>query len=145
MKLSLKKARTKVIDTLKKMMLMVPELIRDWQEFSARRVAVHVLVMCKVHFPTLDFAKIAAGVPKATNIKKLLGETCGFDTLFSNRVNYSMWYEKHGLPAGFSEDKEEDEEEGSGSSASQSSDGPARTSPSMPPKKTIRNLWSEKT
>jgi hypothetical protein len=33
-----------------------------------------------------------------------------------------MWYEKHDLPAGFSEDEEEDEEEGSGSSASQSSE-----------------------
>ncbi|KAK1613162.1 hypothetical protein QYE76_036835 [Lolium multiflorum] len=118
MKLSLKKAHTKVIDTMTKMMLMVPELIGDWQESSARGVAAHVLTMCKAHFPTLDFAQIAAGVPKATNIKNLLAETCGFDTLFSNRVNHSMWYEKHDLPAVFSEDEEEEEEEGFGSSAS---------------------------
>jgi hypothetical protein len=63
-KLSLKKARTKVIDTMIKMMCMVPELIRDWQESSAHGVTAHVLVMCKAHFPTLDFAKIAVGVPK---------------------------------------------------------------------------------
>jgi hypothetical protein len=123
MKLSLKKARTKVIDTMTKMMLIVPELVGDWQESSARGVAAHVLTMCKAHFPTLEFAQIAAGVPKATNIKKLLAETYGFDTLFSNQVNHSMWYEKHDLPAGFAEDEEEDEEEGSGSSAHQSESG----------------------
>jgi hypothetical protein len=106
-KLCLKKARTTVIDTMTKMMLLVLDLIGDWQESSARGVAAHVFVMCKAHFPTLDFAKIAGGVPKTTNVKKLLVQTCGFDTLFSNRVNHSMWYEKHDLP---------------GSSASQSDD-----------------------
>ena len=57
-KLSLKRARTKVIDTMTKMMLMVPDVIRDWQESSARDDAAHVLVMCKAHFPTMDVANI---------------------------------------------------------------------------------------
>jgi hypothetical protein len=109
-KLSLKKARTKVIDSMTKMMTMVPDLIRDWQESSARGVTAHVLIMCKAHVPSLDFANLAAGVPKDTNVKKLLAETCGFDTLFSNRVNHEMWYEKNELPAGFAEEEEKDKE-----------------------------------
>ncbi|KAK1666404.1 hypothetical protein QYE76_054563 [Lolium multiflorum] len=92
-KLSLKKARTTVIDTMTKLMKMVPDLIGDWQD------------------------------PEATNVKQLLGETRGFDTLFANRVDHSPWYEKHDLPTGFAEDEEEDEEEGSGSGADQSGEG----------------------
>jgi hypothetical protein len=116
-KLSLKRARTKVIDTMTKMMAMVPDMIRDWQESSTRGAAAHVLVMCKAHFLTMDFANIARGVPKATNVKKLIKEFSGFDSLFSSRVK---WYDKHEFLAGFSKDNEEDEEEGSGSSASPS-------------------------
>ncbi|KAK1666893.1 hypothetical protein QYE76_055052 [Lolium multiflorum] len=119
-KLSLKKGRTTVIDTMTKLMKMVSDLIRDWQESSARGAAVTTLAMCKAHFPAMDFARIVVGVPKATNVKQLLGETRGFDTLFTNRVDHSSWYEKHDLPAGFAEDEQEDEEESSGSSAHQS-------------------------
>jgi hypothetical protein len=119
-RLSLKKARTTVIDTMTKLMCMVPDLIGDLQESSARGAAATALAMCKAHFPAMDFARIDVGVLNATNIKNLLAETNGFDTLFSNRVDHSSWYEKHDLPAGFAEDEEEDEEEGSGSSAHQS-------------------------
>jgi hypothetical protein len=68
----------------------------------------------------MDFGSMARGVPKATNVKNLIKEVSRFDTLFSSRVNHEVWYEKHDLPVGFSEDDEEDEEEGSGSSASPS-------------------------
>jgi hypothetical protein len=71
-KLSLKKSLTKVIDTMTKMMEMVLDLIRDSQESSARGVTAHVLVMCKAHFPSMEFASIAARVPKVTNVKKLI-------------------------------------------------------------------------
>jgi hypothetical protein len=118
-KLSLKKACTTVIDTMTKLMRMVLDLVGDWQESSARGPAATALAMCNAHFPTMDFASIAAGVPNATNIKLLLAETHGFHTLFANRVDHSSWYEKHDLPAGFADEEEEDLEEGSGSSAHQ--------------------------
>ena len=130
-KLSLKKARTSVIDKMTKLMLLVPELIEDWQESSARGAATTVLAMCKAHFPVMDFATIARGVPKGTNVKKALAETEGFDTLFAQRVNHLSWYEKHAPPPGFS-DNEDDDEEGSGSSAHQS-----MTTPMMVPARTI--------
>jgi hypothetical protein len=126
-KLSLKKAHTKVIDTMTKLMRLVPDLIGDWQESSAHGAAATLLVMCKEHFPTMNFASIAAGVPKATNIELLLAETRG--TLFANRVDHSSWYEKHHLSAGFADEEEEAEEEGFGSSAhtgEESSDGSSK-------------------
>jgi hypothetical protein len=43
--LSLKRARTSLIDTVTKLMKMVPDLIRDWQESSAREAASIALAM----------------------------------------------------------------------------------------------------
>jgi hypothetical protein len=104
-----------------KLMRVVPELIRDWQESSSRGVASIALAMCKAHFPTMSFAKIARGVPKGTNVRAALAETKGYDTLFARRVDHSDWNPKHAPPHGFSDDEddeeEEDAEEGSGSSA----------------------------
>ncbi|KAK1680374.1 hypothetical protein QYE76_041222 [Lolium multiflorum] len=122
--LSLKRAGTTLIDRMTKLMRMVTDLINDWQESSARGVASITLAMCKAHFPTMDFATIARGAPKGTNIKTALAETQGYDTLFSGRVDHSFWYNKHALPEGFSdaEDDEDDKvaKEGSGSSANRS-------------------------
>jgi hypothetical protein len=108
---------------MEKLMKMVPDLIGDWQESSARGAAAIALAMCKAHFPVMDFTRIVVRVSKATNVKQLLVKTRGFNMLFANRVDHSSWYEKHDLPAGFAEDEEEDEEEGSGSSAHQSDSG----------------------
>ncbi|KAK1670389.1 hypothetical protein QYE76_058548 [Lolium multiflorum] len=57
--LSLKRAKTTVIDTMSRRMKQVSEFIKDWQESSARGVASLVLATCKAHFPTLNFADIA--------------------------------------------------------------------------------------
>ncbi|KAK1651986.1 hypothetical protein QYE76_069791 [Lolium multiflorum] len=121
--LSLKKAKTTVIDRMTKLMQNVPELIKDWQESSSRGVAALVLATCKVHFPTMKFADVARGVHKDTVMRQHLSEAMGFDRLFAGRVNHSFWYNKYDLPKGFSDPEEEEEaaeegdEEGSGSSA----------------------------
>ncbi|KAK1602617.1 hypothetical protein QYE76_007971 [Lolium multiflorum] len=47
--LSLKKAKTTVIDTMTKLMGLVPDFIKDWQKSSARGVASLVLA-CQAHF-----------------------------------------------------------------------------------------------
>nr|XP_051230252.1 intracellular protein transport protein uso1-like [Lolium perenne] len=120
------KARTSIIDKMTKLMKLVPELIEDWQESSARGAASIALAMCKSYFPAMDFATIARGVPKGTNVKQALAETQGFDTLFARRVDHSSWYQKNDVLAGFSDDEEDDEAEGeaegSGSGAHQSDD-----------------------
>ncbi|KAK1611410.1 hypothetical protein QYE76_035083 [Lolium multiflorum] len=124
--LSLKRAGTTVIDTMTKLIKQVPELIKDWKESSTRGVASLVLATCKAHFPTMNFADVVRGAPKGTNMRLLLAETQGYERLFVGRVNHSFWYNKHDLPAGFSDAEDEDEEdlpeddfaeEGSGSSA----------------------------
>jgi hypothetical protein len=106
-----------------KLMRMVPELIKDWQAPSARGAASLTLATCKTHFPAMDFADVAHGVPKGTNIKLALAETQGYDRLLAERVNHSLWYNKYDLPEGFSDAEEDEEaEEGSGSSANHASE-----------------------
>ncbi|KAK1662929.1 hypothetical protein QYE76_051088 [Lolium multiflorum] len=75
--LSLKRAETAGIDTMTKLIKQVPELIKDWQESSARGVASLVLATCKAHFPTMNFADVSRGTPKSANMRALLAETEG--------------------------------------------------------------------
>ncbi|KAK1664792.1 hypothetical protein QYE76_052951 [Lolium multiflorum] len=128
--LSLKRAGTALIDTMSKLMRQVPELIKDWQESSARGVASLTLATCKAHFPTMNFADVARGAPKGTNMRAALAETQGYDRLFAGQVNHSFWYNKYNLPDGFFDAEDEEEkgaeegaEEGSGSSANHSEEG----------------------
>ncbi|KAK1627168.1 hypothetical protein QYE76_001483 [Lolium multiflorum] len=121
--LNLKRAGTTLIDRMTKLMRMVLELIKDWQASSARGVASLTLATCKAHFPAMDFASVARGVPKGTNIMLTLAETQGYDRLLAERVNHSFWYNKYDLPEGFSNAEEDEEaEEGSGSSANHASE-----------------------
>ncbi|KAK1629102.1 hypothetical protein QYE76_003417 [Lolium multiflorum] len=126
--LSLKRAKTTVIDTMTKLMEQVPEFIKDWQESSARGVASLVLATCKAHFPSLNFADVARGTPEGADMRAILSETKGFEQLFVRRVNHSFWYHKYDLPKGFSDAEEEEGEpkyyaEGSGSSVELSGEG----------------------
>ncbi|KAK1606870.1 hypothetical protein QYE76_030543 [Lolium multiflorum] len=107
--LSLKRAETTLIDTMTKLMRQVPELIKDWQESSARGVASLTLATCKAHFPSMNFADIARGAPKGTNMRAALAETQGYDRLFAGQVNHSFWYNKYDLPEGFSDAEDEKE------------------------------------
>ncbi|KAK1593740.1 hypothetical protein QYE76_018579 [Lolium multiflorum] len=121
--LSLKKAKTTVIDTMTKLMRLVPDFIKDWQESSARGVASLVLATCKAHFPSLNLATVARGAPKGSDMGALLAETEGYEQLFVRRVDHSFWYNKHDLPEGFSDAEGEAGEpeyygEGSGQAAS---------------------------
>jgi hypothetical protein len=119
----LKRSRTTLIDRTTKLMQMVPDLLKDWQESSARGLASIALAMCKAHFPAMSFATIARGVPKGTNVKAALAETKGYDTLFARRVDHSYWYKKHAPPHSFFDvEDDEDVEEGSGSSANHSNE-----------------------
>lgn len=71
-KLSLKRAGTKVADKMSDLMSLVPELIRDWQESSARGSAGHALAMCKAHYPKMDLMEVSTGIPKGTKVKQLI-------------------------------------------------------------------------
>jgi hypothetical protein len=87
-KLCLKWVDTKVMYKMTNMMSLMPDLMMDWQEPSARGAVARALIMCKAHFPTMDLAHIALGVPKSTNIKQLIREVSEFDSLFASRVNH---------------------------------------------------------
>ncbi|KAK1651552.1 hypothetical protein QYE76_069357 [Lolium multiflorum] len=123
--LSLKKAKTTVIDTMTKLMQQVPDFIKDWQKSSARGAASLVLATCKAHFPSLNLADVARGAPEDSDMGALLAETEGYEQLFVRRVDHSFWYNQHDLPSGFSDAEEEAGEpeyygEGSGSSGEHS-------------------------
>ncbi|KAK1664263.1 hypothetical protein QYE76_052422 [Lolium multiflorum] len=123
--LSLKKAKTTVIDTMTKLMQQVPDFIKDWQKSSARGAASLVLATCKAHFPALKLADVARGAPEDSDMGALLAETEGYEQLFVRRVDHSFWYNQHDLPSGFSDAEEEAGEpeyygEGSGSSGEHS-------------------------
>ncbi|KAK1609430.1 hypothetical protein QYE76_033103 [Lolium multiflorum] len=122
--LSLKKAKTTVIDTMTKLMRQVPEFIKDWQKSSARGAASLVLATCKAFFPSLNLAQVARGAPESSDMSALLAETEGYEELFVRRVDHSFWYNKHNLPEGFSDAEEAGEPEyygeGSGSSSEHS-------------------------
>ncbi|KAK1665636.1 hypothetical protein QYE76_053795 [Lolium multiflorum] len=149
--LSLKKAKTSVIDTMTQLMEQVPDFIKDWQKSSARGVASLVLATCKAHFPALNFADVARGAPKGSDMGAILAETQGYEQLFVRRVNHSFWYNKHALPKGFSDAEEEEGEpeyyaEGSGSSiehsGGSSGDGseaaPATATAMAPPTRNLK-------
>lgn len=124
--LNVMRAGTTLIDRMTKLMRMVPKLIKDWQVSSSHGVASLTFATCKAHFPAMDFASVARGVPKGTNIKLALVETQGYDMLLVERVNQLFWYNKYDLPERFSDaeedEEDEDAEEGSGSSANHSSE-----------------------
>ncbi|KAK1611665.1 hypothetical protein QYE76_035338 [Lolium multiflorum] len=88
--LSLKKAKTTVIDTMTKLMGLVPDFIKDWQKSSARGVASLVLATYKAHFPSLNLATVARGAPKGSDMGALLAETEGYEQLFVRRVDHSF-------------------------------------------------------
>jgi hypothetical protein len=90
-----------------KLMQLVPDLIKDWQESSARGVASITLAMCKAHLSALNFRTVSRGAPKGTNVKTALAETRGYDRLFARRVDHLFWYNKHVLPEGFSDTEDE--------------------------------------
>ncbi|KAK1604161.1 hypothetical protein QYE76_027834 [Lolium multiflorum] len=90
--LSLKKAKTTVIDTMTKLMRQVPEFIKDWQKSSARGAASLVLATCKAFFPSLNLAQVARGAPESSDMSALLAETEGYEELFVRRVDHSFWY-----------------------------------------------------
>ncbi|XP_071680165.1 uncharacterized protein [Lolium perenne] len=88
--LSLKKAKTTVIDTMTKLMRQVPEFIKDWQKSSARGAASLVLATCKAFFPSLNLAQVARGAPESSDMSALLVETEGYEELFVVRVDHSL-------------------------------------------------------
>ncbi|KAK1561408.1 hypothetical protein QYE76_016517 [Lolium multiflorum] len=77
--LSLKKAKTTVIDTMTKLMQQVPDFIKDWQKSSARGVASLVLATCKAHFPRQTGGMLHASPPDMG----ALAETEGYDSCLS--------------------------------------------------------------
>jgi hypothetical protein len=70
-KLSLKRASTKVMDTMTNLMSLVPELIRDWQESSAHGASA-VPWLCSKHIFLPWTWRRSLGVPKDANVNQLV-------------------------------------------------------------------------
>jgi hypothetical protein len=50
---------------LTKKLLLVPGLVADWKQYSARGGAKTALTLAKAHYPELDLDLITSGIPKS--------------------------------------------------------------------------------
>ncbi|KAK1570141.1 hypothetical protein QYE76_027230 [Lolium multiflorum] len=124
--LSLKKAKTTVIDTMTKLMGLVPDFIKERQESSARGVASLVLATARLTSPRSTWRLLPRSPPGFRHGRPPRGNRRIRTAL--GRVDHSFWYNKHDLPEGFSDAEEEAGEpefygEGSGSSDEHSGEG----------------------
>ncbi|KAK1661038.1 hypothetical protein QYE76_049197 [Lolium multiflorum] len=96
--LSLKKAKTRVIDTMTKLAQRC-RFIKEAEVFSTEPPPS---LGHTGSLPSLNLADVARGAPKDSDMGALLAETEGY-ALFVRRVDHSFWYNKHDLPEGFSD------------------------------------------
>ncbi|KAK1678290.1 hypothetical protein QYE76_039138 [Lolium multiflorum] len=94
--LSLKKAKTTVIDTMTKLMRQVPEFIKD-QKSSARGAASLVLATCKAFFPSLNLAQVTAE-PQGSDMDALSREMKAMKKTFVSEWITWITVQKHNLP-----------------------------------------------
>jgi hypothetical protein len=97
--LALKESRTCDVRELIKKMDVLPELVIDLQASSARGAAHMSLAICLAHAPTLNIDEVTTGIPKDSNLDKLLDAYSGYDTRIARRVCHDAFYDKVVLPA----------------------------------------------
>jgi hypothetical protein len=89
---------------LTKKLLLVPGLVADWKQSSARGGARTALTLAKAHYPELDLDLVTSGIPesgedgapvdKATIRQSVLG----YDQLCALGTQLSVYYAAYDLP-----------------------------------------------
>jgi hypothetical protein len=59
---------------LSKKLLLVPRLVADWKQSSARGGARTALTLAKAHYPELDLDLITSGIPESSKDGALVDE-----------------------------------------------------------------------
>jgi hypothetical protein len=89
---------------LAKKLQLVPGLVADWKQSSARGGARTPLTLAKAHYPELDLDLITSGIPKSGEDGAPMDEAAiwqsvlGYDQLCALGTQLNVYYEAYDLP-----------------------------------------------
>jgi hypothetical protein len=89
---------------LTKKLLVVPWLVADWKQSSARGGARTALTLAKAHYPELDLDLITSGIPESGEDRAPVDEVAirqsvlGYDQLCALGTQLNVYYEAYDLP-----------------------------------------------
>jgi hypothetical protein len=89
---------------LTKKLLLVPGLVADWKQSSARGGARTALTLAKAHYPELDLDLITFGIPESgedgapVNEAAIRQSVLGYDQLCALGTQLNVYYEAYDLP-----------------------------------------------
>jgi hypothetical protein len=89
---------------LTKKLLLVPGVVADWKQSSARGGARTALTLAKAHYPELDLDLITSGIPESGEVRASMDEATirqsvlGYDQLCALGTQRNIYYEAYDLP-----------------------------------------------
>jgi hypothetical protein len=89
---------------LTKKLLLVPGLVADWKQSSARSGARTALTLAKAHYPELDLDLITSGIPESgedgapVDDAAIQQSVLGYDQLCALGTELNVYYEAYDLP-----------------------------------------------
>jgi hypothetical protein len=89
---------------LTKKLLLVPGLVADWKQSSARGGARTALTLVKAHYPKLDRDLVTSGIPESGEDGAPVDEAAirqgvlGYDQLCALGTQLNVYYEAYDLP-----------------------------------------------
>jgi hypothetical protein len=118
---------------LTKKLLLVPGLVAEWKQSSARGGARTALTLAKAHYPELDLDLITSGIPESGEDGAPVDEAAirqsvlGYDQLCALGTQLNVYYEAYNLPGSPSQAS------ASVSAATAGTDGGDEVSSGVPP------------
>jgi hypothetical protein len=85
-------------------LLLVPGLMADWKQSSARGGARTALTLVKAHYPEMDLDLLASGIPESGEDSAPVDEAAirqsvlGYDQLCALGTQLNVYYEAYELP-----------------------------------------------
>jgi hypothetical protein len=89
---------------LTKKLLLVPGLVADWKQSSARDGARTTLTLAKAHYPELDLDLITSGIPESGEDGAPVDEAAirqsvlGYNQLCALGTQLNVYYEAYDMP-----------------------------------------------
>jgi hypothetical protein len=118
---------------LTKKLLLVPGLVADWKQSSARGGARTALTLTKAHYPEMDLDLITSGIPESgedgapVDKAAIRQSVLGYDQLCALGTQLNIYYEAYDLPGSPSQGS------ASVSAAAAGADGSDDATSAMPP------------
>jgi hypothetical protein len=114
-------------------LLLVPGLMADWKQSSARGGARTALTLAKAHYPEMDLDLLTSGIPEsgedgaAVDKAAIRQSVLGYDQLCTLGTQLNVYYEAYDLPGSPSQAS------ASASAAAVGGDGGDEVSSKVPP------------